>query len=298
MLRAVRPRSLLAVAPLVLACTGQIDGRGGGAPAASAPATPGAPRSIGAPNASVPGPAAGACLVPARRIWRLTADQLAHAYDQLLGLKSGAAERLRPLQPETRLYTNNAAALAGSENAISELFGLATDLAAKAVTQPSQLHPCLVDQLQSDACIGTFIGAFGARAFRRPVEPDEAKDYLDFFAGEAGKYGRAVALRQLVRRFLVAPAFLFRTELGAGAATGATRLTPYETASAISFFLLDGPPDAALTAAAASGALASRDEVTRQAQRLLGSPDTAPGLTHMIGEAIAVDKVATRAPPA
>ena len=55
-------------------------------------------------------------------------------------------------------------------------------------------------------------------------------------------------------------------------------LTPYELASAISFFLTDGPPDAELLAAAVSNRLATPDQVRAQAARLLETPQARANL--------------------
>jgi hypothetical protein len=239
---------------------------------------------------------AAACAPAPARAWRLTADQIAHTLDALVpGAGAGVSDRLRPLQPEPRLFTNEAATLAGSANILSEIFSIAADAAAKMVAQPAGVSPCLATQLQSDTCVKTAVQDFGARAFRRPLDADEVKDFTDFFAAQAQKSTRADALRVTLRRFLVSPYFLFRFEVGKGD-PGLVRLTPYEVASEIAYLLLDGPPDKPLLDAANSGALADAGEVARQVQRLIASPTTAPGLFQFVGELVGVDRAAARAP--
>ncbi len=68
---------------------------------------------------------------------------------------------------------------------------------------------------------------------------------------------------------LQSPSFLFRSELGE---EDAGRLTGYETASALSYFLIDSTPDAELLAAAAAGALDTDKGVEEQALRLIEKP--------------------------
>ena len=92
------------------------------------------------------------------------------------------------------------------------------------------------------------------------------------------------ALRQLVMAVLTSPSMLFRTELGPTAARGVVTLTPFEKASALSYFLTDGPPDAELLAAARGGGLDSKDQLEAHTRRLLAKPESAQGLTRFAGE--------------
>ena len=55
-------------------------------------------------------------------------------------------------------------------------------------------------------------------------------------------------------------------------------LTPFEKASALSYFLTDGPPDAELLAAARAGALETTAQLEAHTRRLLAKPEMAPGL--------------------
>jgi hypothetical protein len=66
------------------------------------------------------------------------------------------------------------------------------------------------------------------------------------------------------------PLFLYRTEFGTDATIEET-LTPYELASQLSYFVTDGPPDADLLAAAASGGLTDQTTLRAQAERLLAT---------------------------
>ena len=81
------------------------------------------------------------------------------------------------------------------------------------------------------------------------------------------------------------PSFVFRTEIGEGTATtGLVPLTGFERASALSYFLGDGPPDPELFEAARQGALGERAGLEAQARRLLSRPDGASGFLKLFRE--------------
>ncbi len=112
--------------------------------------------------------------------------------------------------------------------------------------------------------------AFAAQAWRRPLTADEQQALR-------ARYGtwrteglhHDEALRLVLTRVLAAPAFLYRAERPVpGAAQGP--VGDWELATRLSYFLWSGPPDAALRAAAASGALRDPAALAAQARRLLG----------------------------
>ena len=107
------------------------------------------------------------------------------------------------------------------------------------------------------------IGAFLARAYRRPVEPAHAKRFLELFDHEFGLgHGFTKSLLSTYTAILCSPGFLYVEE-----APG--RLDNYALATRLSLFLWNSPPDAELRDLAAQGRL-SRPEILRaQTDRLL-----------------------------
>ncbi len=87
-----------------------------------------------------------------------------------------------------------------------------------------------------------------------------------------------------IRSLLISPSFLFRSELGRDNGQGSFTLTPYETASALSYLFWGTMPDAPLFAAAASGALANKSEIEAQARRLLADPRGRSEIAHFFYE--------------
>lgn len=107
-----------------------------------------------------------------------------------------------------------------------------------------------------------FAERFVERAFRRPLTGDERKLYIDHqfeIAKDAD-----TAIKRIVLLTLKSPRFLYRE-----ATTGGDG---YAVANRLSFALWDSLPDEELLKAAAAGKLATREEVAKQAERMLVDP--------------------------
>jgi hypothetical protein len=164
----------------------------------------------------------------------------------------------------------NVTGLFVDETAMDAYSSTGAALGDRAVAESfAALVPCTTQDM---ACAGTFVDAFGLRAFRRPLAADEKARYLALFDATltGGDFKTGVGL--VIKTMLVSPYFLFRSELGADMGGGTFALTPYETATELSYTYWGTMPDDALFAAAKSGALAGRPEIERQARRLLADP--------------------------
>ncbi len=115
--------------------------------------------------------------------------------------------------------------------------------------------------------------AFLPRAWRRVVTAEEVERLLPLF-DQALKCGDPydVALKQPLQAALLSPHFLYRIEHGGPPTAGVARLTDPEIASRLSYFLWSTMPDAALTAAAAKGELATPAGRKAQVTRMLMDP--------------------------
>ncbi len=129
---------------------------------------------------------------------------------------------------------------------------------------------------------------FAEQAWRRPLTSDEAARLRDFHARLRHKAGldHEHAIRLLLARILVAPAFLYRVEtLAAGqGGSGIVPLTDWQLASRLSFFLWSSMPDQALRAAAAAGRLHEPAELECQARRMLRDPKARRLATEFFGQ--------------
>ncbi len=123
-------------------------------------------------------------------------------------------------------------------------------------------------------CANKIISTLATRAFRQ--DPDQ-KD-LDLLLGFYGK-GRAEGsfddgIEQALERILVDPRFMFRFEREPASAPAGKpyRITDFELASRLSFFLWSSIPDDELLAAARAGKLHEPGELEKQTRRMLADP--------------------------
>lgn len=215
------------------------------------------------------------------RIRKLTRLEIENTLADLLG------EKTRSLAAEIEADTYAIGYSTGDERGVSANYVDALARVAEQGTMQLSDAPeyaaldaaCRVSLAGAEACAGTFIQHFGARALRRPLSDAEAAGLRTVYqAGVAtvapGDVGAALeaGLGNAVRALLQSSSFIFRTELGPPDAQGQTlALTPYETAAALSYALTASPPDAELTQKAAAGELATAEQVSAQGRRLLQS---------------------------
>jgi Protein of unknown function (DUF1592)/Protein of unknown function (DUF1588)/Protein of unknown function (DUF1587)/Protein of unknown function (DUF1585)/Protein of unknown function (DUF1595)/Cytochrome C oxidase, cbb3-type, subunit III len=115
---------------------------------------------------------------------------------------------------------------------------------------------------------------FAARAYRRPLTADETHSLRAFY-DNLRKEGipHDEAFRLTLARVLIAPAFLYKVETP-GPGTGQGRVSDYELASRLSYFLWSSQPDDELRQLAATGQLHETDKLVDQTRRMLGDTKT------------------------
>ncbi len=110
---------------------------------------------------------------------------------------------------------------------------------------------------------------FAASAWRRPLESSEQDQLRALYQTlRAQDLSHDAAVRQLLARLLVAPAFLYRGEQAAPG-TDPAPVSDWELATRLSYFLWSSAPDNQLRALAAGGKLTDPDVLAAQAQRML-----------------------------
>jgi len=136
----------------------------------------------------------------------------------------------------------------------------------------------------TDPCAQAYLDAFSERAYRRPLDGHEQGDLTAHYDMARETESPEEATRDVVAAILVAPPFLYRSELGDPERTSSSPfgipLKPYELASALSFFLTDGPPDQPLLDAARAGTLSATLDM--HVDRLLATPAARAWLTKMV----------------
>lgn len=108
-----------------------------------------------------------------------------------------------------------------------------------------------------------FCEVFVNRAFRRPLTDDVTKTYIEKQFQATSDPAQAV--KRVVVLTLLSPRFLYRE-------AGSQKPDPYDVASRLSFALWDSIPDAELLRVASVGELETRDQVVKQAERMVNDP--------------------------
>jgi hypothetical protein len=213
------------------------------------------------------------------RQWALTAQDLL-ALDSAPDVSGFSND-----PPSATGFDNTGAGLAVSQGLFGDYQTLSEQLAEQVASDSAKLAKVLPASLPSsgDARVKAFVEGFGARAFRRPLTTAESSMFVALFKqGPSLVSGRdelAAGAQITIQTMLQAPDFGYRIE-GANppGKDGVIALNDYEIASRLSYMLWDSLPDAALFAAAKSGALHTPEQLSQQAERMLKLPRAADKL--------------------
>jgi hypothetical protein len=283
---------ILASGTLVLAmglgCVGTVedgDGSGTAPPAPGRGPGPGNPPPNGIPpNTAIPpvvDPATGQMCNTAEftptRVWRISDEQYVAAVNDLLGIQ---APEITTSGRSKAQFVDFAELLQVNSALTNDIRNSAEKVSQQAVADLPKVLACAAGQAQP-ACVDAFIDRFATRAFRRPLEMIERTE-LKALYGKGALDSPAKGVEMVISAILQAPSFVYRTELGRGAAEGKpVELTPYELASSLSFYLLNSIPDADLWKTAEDGSLLRPEVLKKQVERLLALPRVQDNLTRV-----------------
>jgi hypothetical protein len=129
------------------------------------------------------------------------------------------------------------------------------------------------------------VTALASRAWRRPLADDEQAQLRAFYHRLRRQDGldHSQALRALLTRILVAPAFLYRAERPPDQ-PGIVALSDWELASRLSFFVWSSLPDDELRRAATAGELRDQEQLAQQARRMFRDPKAQRFATEFFGQ--------------
>ncbi len=140
---------------------------------------------------------------------------------------------------------------------------------AQAAARPGHVADCL---------------KFASLAWRRPLTEAEKQNLRTFYDKAVTTEGdHPKAIRALLTRILVSPAFLYRVE-GTSETAAAKPLNPWELASRMSFFLWSSIPDGELRRAASTGELADPIRMRQQVKRMLADVKARRLATEFFGQ--------------
>jgi cytochrome c551/c552 len=120
-------------------------------------------------------------------------------------------------------------------------------------------------------CARKILSTLARRAYRRPITDSDLNPLLAFYETGRREVGFDNGIRMALRAMLVAPAFLFRIERDPrGSAPGTVyRVSDFELASRLSFFLWSSIPDDELLKLAEQGKLKDPVTLSQEVNRML-----------------------------
>jgi len=226
---------------------------------------------------------------------RLTVNQLKNSLDDLIGSENVALMQLPDHAPVHGYYSIDAAENAYATTDITAFessFTAAVDNLLTNLTPVEKYAPCVA--APTDACYEEVARKFGRSAWRRPMTDDEVATLVSL--GNEGKtWGMGdfdTGLKYELLAILQSSNMLYITEIGEpGDPSGYRKLTQYELASRMSFFLQDRAPDPTLLDVADQGKLATDEDIRAQADRMLETPEARSALAEFYGQAFLLDTI-------
>ena len=155
---------------------------------------------------------------------------------------------------------------------------------------------CELDATAPEPCAREILSRFARRAWRRPVTKEEVDRLLRFLPlakqhGDPPEVGVKLALRSV----LLSPHFLFRVEKDPDpSSTEPHRLTAFELASRLSYFLWSSMPDDELFEQARAGTL--RANLRGQVGRMLDDPKSRAFVANFAGQWLQLRRLEAVAP--
>lgn len=192
-----------------------------------------------------------------RQLRLLTRDEYAASVKDILGVEVNTQKLPADKSEKDFKFPGEASEGLLQAEDIKQLYGMAVSIA-------EQVAPQRVKRFKSTA--GTLeVSALGYQVFRRPLSPSE----LSRYQAVLDEHGE----RALIAALLLSPNFLYRSELGQAVARQAEvyKLTPYETATALSYTYQGTTPDAQLLAKAERNELQTVQQISAEIDRMMRS---------------------------
>ena len=145
-------------------------------------------------------------------------------------------------------------------------------------------HPA--DPSEEVACARTILSTLTRRAYRRPVTAADLEGPLRFYDQGHATGGFEAGIELAIRRLLVSPEFLFRTEADPVTVASDTHapVSDLELASRLSFFLWSSIPDDELLDLATQGRLKDPGVLETQVRRMLADSRSQALVDNFVGQ--------------
>jgi hypothetical protein len=201
------------------------------------------------------------------------AENLSFGFDNI-----GEALTVQPLHVEQ--YEKSA------EKVVGELF-------ARPATDPFRARFLTCDPASGRACMSTALVTFAQYAYRRLVTEAEVSGLLDIAQDFVATGGTAdEGLKLAFKGVLMSPHFLYRVELDADPTSKEPhRLSGFELASRLSYYLWSTMPDQPLLAEAQQGTLTTDATLTAQVERMLADPRSQALVSNFAGQWLNIRRI-------
>jgi hypothetical protein len=235
-------------------------------------------RPQGAPVAAT-GPPANTqefAVPPAPALRLISQSEYTHSIEQIFGSDVSVKIRFAPVNRTDGLLSVGRSSAVLTGGALDPLDSAARSVAAQVVdpAHRSFLIPCEPKNVKArdDRCARTYLASVGRLIFRRPLTSQELAQVVHTAGGADGDF--YTGLRYALSGMLISPEFLFIRENVEPDPDkhGAWRLDAYSKAARLSTVLWNSSPDDELLRAAEHGELNTAVGLTRQIDRMIGSP--------------------------
>jgi Protein of unknown function (DUF1592)/Protein of unknown function (DUF1588)/Protein of unknown function (DUF1595)/Protein of unknown function (DUF1585)/Protein of unknown function (DUF1587) len=211
---------------------------------------------------------------------RLSSNEYDNTIRDLIGDDSAAGAALLPedvVDPFDNQFSNQIASRTLIEG-LEQLAGEQTASLLADAPRRDMVVGCSPSGPADAECLGDFTSRFGRRALRRPLDADEVQNFVDLGLAQAAEEDDFYAgVGVILRAFLQDPEFVYRVEIGTPTdEAGVYRLSDFEVATRLSYFLWGTTPDDALLDRAEAGELVTPDDVRAAALEMLADERALP----------------------
>jgi hypothetical protein len=188
--------------------------------------------------------------------------------------------------------------LAVNDDTTSGYESSALAVATAAIAQRASWLPasCTSVGTLDKTCVQAIVKEQGEHLWRRPWTATESSRYVALYDKlEQSFQDQEMALTYMLAGILQSPHFLYQVEIGEvdPEHAGERRLTLFELATRMSYFLLDAPPDPALLADARTGELGKPEKLRSWAQAMLKDPRSKSAVSAWFSEMFTLEKLDT-----
>jgi mono/diheme cytochrome c family protein len=159
------------------------------------------------------------------------------------------------------------------------------------------------NEREEETCAVQIVKTLSTQAFRRPPTARDIQGLMRFYADGRKEGNFETGISSAIEAMLASPQFVFRVEETRPAALNAragapVRISDFELASRLSFFLWGTSPDAELLKAAEQGRLSAPGGVEKEVKRMLADPQASALSTRFAAQWLRLNDVEGMLPDA